>query len=741
MPDRLCPFCGKPNPEDAEVCQHCQARLISPSNPLASSSDSAKQDLSDWLNSTRADAAKSTGMPTAKAGAPGGESRPDPTPDWLARIRERSRAEQEAENAGSSLFENPEPPSAKPVKSSSPKNQKNDNPEEKMPDEAWLDGLRDEKDSISVEDPEKGGEELPPAIPPAESEDWLKKLDGWQDTAEAHPGRVKDEHGVWIKPFHTSDLKELGEHPELEAPTHVPAKKLRADQEAPDQDWLEKTRQEAEKSEPPASIPPEEPIPDWLEELESSFPPPEPTMEKDIGRTKTGGAVPPGLIPPSESIPTPAEEMPEWLKRVEPGSPKKSKPSAPAFIPGHDEEAASPSQPPLKPSGRKTEGGEGLAPAQLPSWLQAMRPVESVLPENLPTGETSGEKGSGALAGLADVIPINEEATSVSKTSDSTPRLRVDDRQKVQAQLLESVVLEGSKAVEIPKTVQKKGRAAGRILTSLLITLLLAVPIVLGSKSSLTPAPAFFAPETVALFTGIQTLAPNSRVLVILDYQPSLSGELQTASLPVLEHLMRQSAGLAFISTTPSGPILANSLTQLAEAANPGFDPGQRFVNLGYLAGGAIGLQEFAQQPRYATPLTWTRFDAWSSPVLQAVSGLKDFNAVLILTESADTAKIWIEQVLPTIPQTPTYLVTSQQSAALLLPYYNSSQLKGMISGIVGGKMYELLLSKPGAVLPLWDSYQIGVILIFAVILFGGIFTSLPARPPKTAPVAKDEAS
>jgi hypothetical protein len=678
-------------------------------------------------------------MPTAKAGSPGGQSQPEPTPDWLAKIRERSRAEQEAENASNSLFENQEPPAPKAGKTPTSKNQKNEKPEGQEAEEAWLDGLRDKKDPIEAEGTEKRGEELSPSIPLAESEDWLKKLDGWQETAEAHPGRVKDEHGVWIKPFHTSDLKEIGDHPELEAPTHIPSKKRPAKKEIPEQDWLERTRLEAEKSEPPASIPPEEPIPDWLEELESSFPTPEPTKEKGSGRTKTGGAVPPDIIPPSESLPTSAEEMPEWLKRVEPGSPKKSKPSAPAFIPGHEEQAASSSQPPSKPFGEKPGSGEGLAPAQLPSWLQALRPVESVLPENLPTGETSGEKGSGALAGLADVIPINETTASVSKTSDSTPRLRVDDRQKVQAQLLESVVLEGNKAVEIPKTVLKKGRSTGRILTSLLITLVLAIPIVFGSNSRLTPAPVFFAPETVSLFTGIQTLAPNSRVLIILDYQPSLSGELQTASLPVIEHLMRQGSGLAFISTTPSGPILANSLAQLAEAASPGFDAYQRLVNLGYIAGGAIGLQEFAQQPRYSAPLTWNRFDAWSSPVLQAVTGLKDFNAVLILTESADTARIWIEQVLPTIPQIPTYLVTSQQSSALLLPYYSSSQLNGMISGITGSKMYELLLSKPGAVLPLWDSYQIGVILILVVILFGGIFASLPARPPKTAPVTKDE--
>jgi hypothetical protein len=62
-----------------------------------------------------------------------------------------------------------------------------------------------------------------------------------------------------------------------------------------------------------------------------------------------------------------------------------------------------------------------------------------------------------------------------------------------------------------------------------------------------------------------------------------------------------------------------------------------------------------------------------------------------------------------------------------------------MISGIAGSKMYEMLLSKPGAAQFLWDSYQVGVILILVVILFGGIFSSIPSRQKMIAPVDKDK--
>ena len=70
-------------------------------------------------------------------------------------------------------------------------------------------------------------------------------------------------------------------------------------------------------------------------------------------------------------------EMPDWLSRPEPGA----------------AEAVAASRRPFHPS----EGDEALAPVDLPSWVQAMRPVEAVISEtpqvltiNLPNGRSAG---------------------------------------------------------------------------------------------------------------------------------------------------------------------------------------------------------------------------------------------------------------------------------------------------------------------------------------------------------------
>jgi hypothetical protein len=738
MADRICPFCGTPNPEDAESCQHCQARLLSNSNPLPIDSESGNQDLSTWLDSTREEAAKNADYPFLTSKPATEEASQEETPDWLARIRERSRVEKDAENAAESFLDTVKSSAKQSTEKSTSKKVKTKTPQDKKQDENQKSNFHlDETPPFSDESEKARKSSSSKTI---KTEEGVENLDEKTDSPRTKSGKGKDGRGLWVKPFHTADLRDLGNNPDLESAPQSSSKKSNL----ADQHLKERQPDEIQPSEkePSGSIssPDEEPIPDWLEELESTFPPPEPSTKKDQPQKEVPRS-PMGKTPSEEATPALPGDIPDWLKAAIPTTQKKSQPSTPAFFPGDVEEINPPPRSQKKPSPIKPAKDEGLTPAQLPGWLQALRPVESVLSENLPTSESKGVTGSGALAGLADVIPVQEEVGTPRKPSIPTSKLRVDDRQKVQAQLLDSVLHEGGQPVRITKPAQEKGKTAGRILISLLMVILLAVPIVIGSNSRLTPSPGFFAPETVSMATEIQALARDSRVLVILDYQPSLSGELQIASLPVIQHLMAQNAGLAFISTAPAGPILVNSLVQTAINASPGFDSSQRLVNLGYLPGGAIGLQVFAAQPRYVAPLTWTRLSAWANPMLQAVEGLKDFNAVLILTESAETARIWIEQVLPTIAQVPTYLVISQQSAALLLPYYNSSQLKGMISGITGGRMYELLISKEGASLPLWDSYQIGVVFIFVIILLGGIISSVSASSKKPVPEDKEEFS
>ncbi len=70
------------------------------------------------------------------------------------------------------------------------------------------------------------------------------------------------------------------------------------------------------------------------------------------------------------------------------------------------------------------ERDESLAPVDLPSWVQAMRPVEAVITETRPSLADQPVETQGPLAGLHGVIPIapigssRQTKTSLSDIAD-----------------------------------------------------------------------------------------------------------------------------------------------------------------------------------------------------------------------------------------------------------------------------------------------------------------------------------
>jgi hypothetical protein len=86
-----------------------------------------------------------------------------------------------------------------------------------------------------------------------------------------------------------------------------------------------------------------------------------------------------------------------------------------------------------------------------------------------------------------------------------------------------------------------------------------------------------------------------------------------------------------------------------------------------------------------------------------------------------DTARIWIEQVGPVLPNVPLSILTSAQASPMISPYLDSGQVKGSVAGITGGAIYESSIEQPSISHRYWDSYQMGILLLVFLILLGGL--------------------
>jgi hypothetical protein len=517
---------------------------------------------------------------------------------------------------------------------------------------------------------------------------------------------------VWL-----SDL-EAKTGPESTAPAPIFNSELPPSSAARDEtpDWLSQFQadvsaaeeQEAKKEQfevappPPAKVKGTGPLPDWL---------------AGINRTTTPSDRTPALIANDEDT-APEEkddaafsmETPEWLSRLKPEK-------AEEITSGGDAEISTP---------------ENLEVSELPSWVQAMRPVESVVAEAKATLQEDAQvtELSGPLAGLHGVLPVSPGLGLLRKPPAYPTILQVTDSQQRYAAAFERLI-----SSETQPQAAKRGRLVSNRLWRWLIAglLILAVGLPLSTRIPVTPASKLQPPEVLNAFTLIGSLPSNAPVLVVFAYDPALSGELEAAASPLMDHLLLQGPRLALISTNPTGPALAERFLHDTSAsplvAGHNYLAGQQYVNLGYLAGGSSGVLYFAISPAEAAPFTMDDQQAWQLPPLQGIQKLSDFAAIIVLTDNADSGRVWIEQTGSTIGNTAMLMVISAQAEPMILPYYDSGQIKGLVTGLAGGEAYGQTFVRPDAQTGLaqsyWNSFSAGTLVAELLIVVGALWSAV----------------
>ena len=651
--------------------------------PSAPTDSSSQGDLS-WLD--RLGGIEETSQPAQPFESPASSGE---EPGWLNQLGGISEPSQPAATEAS---QDPAPHEASPQ------------------DLSWLDKLGTESGHQSFD---AAPEQPAPAVQPFErAEDipapgedlsWLDSLGKPGQPAEP-PGTPAASHEA--SPQDLSWLDSLGGEPE---PLSVPP----FAEEIP----------EAEDQRPRQTAPlndqqPEESQPDWLKsatEAPTMPPPGDPSLDWFSSASQ----------PPKEKTPPPASQMapfdagvsstpeesaalsnqdvdslfsvdlPDWLSRPEPeGTTSQAQRSdvAPA------------------------ESDESLTPADLPSWVQAMRPVEAVISETTPSVEDQPAETEGPLAGLHSVIPIAPIGSS-RRPKPVSLTLQVSDEQQTSVALLEQIL--GSetspRALITPSVVQSQQWL--RWALSGLVLLVLSGVIFL--RSQLMPVSAVLPGEASSLTNSVMGIPAGANILVVVDYEPSLAGEMEAISAPLLDQLVLLSQpNLSFISTSPNGAALVERL--LVRLNQPGIGS----TNLGFLPGGSAGVLGFLEVPGQIVPLA-------------DVQSFSEYSALVVLTDHAESGRVWVEQLQgrkqidPALANQPLLVVASAQAGPLLQPYVSSGQVTAMLSGLSAAARYEAANSRPGIAHSYWDTFGIGLMMAVALIVAGSLwslFTGLRAR-------------
>jgi hypothetical protein len=691
---------SEPQPEDLDWLQAAPADDVpewlkgaqAEADTLAGA---AAPHLPDWLSGQ----ASSNTLPVELPGAPIQPASADAMPDFLHDLEPGAAETPQAETPDADI---PDWLKGVPAASSDlpdfvASQPSQPEPAEDVPD--WLKGVP----AASADLPDFVASQASQPEPADDVPDWLKDVssasaDVQDVTASAQPletpsGEVPD----WLQgqtPAESS-IDWMGATPAAAAP------QAEEDWMAGDNlDWLSDESTGQAPSEPAV---PGGQMPDWMVGmaggLAASGKPDSPDLSWLGDASAYSSDEPPsGEAPPTRQIPAPDKALPDWL--------------------GQAEESISAS-----PASSSAQEGD-LKAGELPSWLQAMRPVGVV-------GAAAEEKNevvaiAGPLSGLPGLLPAEAHAMRAGKPPVYSSRLNVSDAHQLSSELLTRLVESEALNAPLPGRPAITSLAVLRVAMAFLLILPVVLSLWTGFPNTGVP---FYTPEIKAAMDAMNALPQGAAVLLAVDYEPGLSGEMDTLTGAVVQHLVGRGAYLTLVSTTPTGPNQAENMLALARTQRGVLLPPNSYTNLGLIPGGAAGLRAFAANPRSLLPVDVRGAPAWQNVPLNGVQMAAQFQMLLLATDNPETARAWLEQVQPALAGvTPMVVLTSAQSEVFIRPYYESGQAQGLVSGLMGGAALEHAAGLSGQAARYWTPFSVGMLVAAALMLMGGLYNLAMGR-------------
>lgn len=375
--------------------------------------------------------------------------------------------------------------------------------------------------------------------------------------------------------------------------------------------------------------------------------------------------------------------------------------------------------------GESTEPSRAIEPGELPSWLKAMRPLEAIVPTINVSTEKKQIERSGPLAGLKGVLSSQDTSQVYSPPPMYASILNITDKQKIQADILDKLFSEEKQSISKSDHERINWQdIALRILIPIILLGCIVYTLFLNPGS--TPRPAIFPTETVRFATLVNGLILNSEaapnILLIMESDGASQAELSLLTKNVFERLMVKDSFISIISSSPNGALLASNLIQNAASQMSVYDLTTKVTNLGYLAGGSTGIQNFLSDPRWTMPSGIGNSSVWDSDGLSNITNVSQFNAIFMITDDNENSKYWLEQLQVFSPESIVLVAATTQSIPMLNPYVESSQIDGMIGGLYGGASYaELNQSDNADIWKFWEIQKFVIYLFILIIIAGGL--------------------
>jgi hypothetical protein len=441
-------------------------------------------------------------------------------------------------------------------------------------------------------------------------------------------------------------------------------------------------------TEPMVSPGGDEEIPDWLADAKSAPAATTPEIEEE-----------PVVPTPDLNELLRPDSMPEWMRKPAEAEKKEQ---------GGGEAKAGPALP------------ENLEQAELPRWLEAMRPIQSVA---VPTEDEERVESVGPLAGLRGVLSAEPVVAMPHRPGIMAGNIDATPAQMALTDILRRLLIEPEvRASRKPVRAMLLTPVVRKVMSAVLILAIL-MPLFTGSlfsNSVYQPLANIQAGQLVA------ALPTDRTVLLAFEYDASRAPEIETGVTVMLEHLAQRGIQVVSISSQPNGTMLGDGLIRYNQQMGTAMP--QLVADFGYIPGGSGGLRRLGGDLREVIPNP--NLD-WSAGPLSAIHTISDFSMILIFAADPQSVRDWVEQVHTSAPNTPIVAMVSAASDALIFPYTQGTQpsIRGLVTGYTGAQAYRAnflpeTVPVEGVAAMRWQAYASGILALLLT-LSAGIIGSL----------------
>ena len=257
----------------------------------------------------------------------------------------------------------------------------------------------------------------------------------------------------------------------------------------------------------------------------------------------------------------------------------------------------------------------------------------------------------------------------------------------------------------------------GIIYISSLAPVALPVPIVQWSKdfyATINEGVTVDFVDPPREFGGVEE---GTRVFILNSGETAkLWGDMSEAVITVWKDLMARGAHILLWSSSPANEETLNKyLIPLMYGADPQSHPdyGEKFVNLGYVAGGNALLEQWKDDLMEITTVDAYGNNLADMPMMSDFNELKADADLMIGFDARGLETIYVVRY-----NTPVLEMGGTDSASYLAMSYTAGYFQGMLMGQRGGAEYELLSGIPGKAMSyLQNSFTISTVMVIIMIV------------------------